>query len=116
VVSRPDRHPIDDATEIVDRVLDLIGPPPSAPADPTETLARTTVTNSCGHRVHLGQAPRDPEAALAASQEDLTAAKAENADWRATAERYLEAQEQLARELATARYRNRILTAGGGAR
>jgi peptidoglycan hydrolase CwlO-like protein len=53
--------------------------------------------------------------ALAASQADLTAAKAESADWRATAERYLAAQEQLARELATARYRNRILTAEHGA-
>jgi hypothetical protein len=48
---------------------------------------------------------------LAASQADLTAAQAENADWRATAERYLAAQEELARELATARYQNRILTA-----
>jgi hypothetical protein len=66
-------------------------------------------------RAALGQSTsaqlRQTQAALAASQADLTAAKAENADWRATAERYLAAQEELARELATARYQNRILTA-----
>jgi hypothetical protein len=112
MVSRPDRHPIDDATEIVDRVLDLIGPPPSAPADPTETWRATFAASGQYTSAQL----RETQKALAASQADLTAAKAENADWRAAAERYLEAQEQLARELATARYRNRILTAGGGAR
>ena len=72
-------------------------------------------------RATLGPFPiklRETQASLAASQTDLTAALAERnearteaREWRATAERYLAAQEQLARELATARYQNRILTA-----
>jgi hypothetical protein len=74
-------------------------------ADPSTETWRAALSQSTS--AQLRQTQRD----LAASQADLTAAKAENADWRATAERSLAAQEQLARELATARYQNRILTA-----
>jgi hypothetical protein len=74
-------------------------------SDPSVETWRAALGQSTS--AQLRQTQRD----LAASQADLTAAEAENADWRATAERYLEAQEQLARELATARYQNRILTA-----
>jgi hypothetical protein len=74
-------------------------------ADPSTETWRATLGQSTSAKL------RQTQAALAASQADLTAAKAENADWRAIAERSLAAQEQLARELATARYQNRILTA-----
>jgi chromosome segregation ATPase len=56
--------------------------------------------------------------ALAASQADLTAMEAErdrlavlNAELKADAERYLSTLTEVARDLATARYQNRILTA-----
>jgi hypothetical protein len=75
------RHPIDDATEIVDRVLNLVGPPP---ADPTETW-RAALDQSTSAQL------RDSQRALYASQQDLTAMQAQRDEARAEVRR-LEAE------------------------
>jgi peptidoglycan hydrolase CwlO-like protein len=135
VVSRPDRHPIDDATEIVDRVLDLIGPPPSPPADPVETWRATFAASGQSAPAQLRQMTAqaseltrlllETRQALAASQADLTRVEAERdalavlkielkveaATWRAAAVRHLTSLGEVAKALATANYQNRILTA-----
>jgi peptidoglycan hydrolase CwlO-like protein len=128
VVSRPDRHPIDDATEIVDRVLDLIGPPPSPPADPVETWRATFATLGQSTSAQLRQMTAQASELtrlllkarqdLAASQADLTAMEAKYDEasnearvMRKAAAEYLSALSKTEADLATARFQNRILTA-----
>ncbi len=91
-------------------------------ADPSTTewraaLAHSTVTNSWDTASTAAQL-REAQAALAASQADLTAmqqryeeARAEAREMRAQADHWLTKLRETAAELAAARHRNRILTA-----
>lgn len=82
--------------------------------DPTDTWRATFAGSGQSTSAQLRQA----QAALAASQADLTAMQAryeearhEAKEWRATANRYLTHLGEVGRDLASARYQNRRLTA-----